>query len=134
MAAGKYSFIIEQGATTDFEIQYIDASGTPVDLTDYEGRMQIRSSAGGTVYITLSSSLGPCGTGLNFNGSPSSEGYPLPKSSGSIGIYIASVSSSALDFNEAVYDLEIYSGSTCPYVIRVIEGNVKLSKEITTTP
>lgn len=134
MAAGKYSFIIEQGATTDFEIQYTDSSGDPVNLSDYEGRMQIRSSVGGEVYITLSSSLGPCGTGLNFNGSPSTEGYPFPKSSGSIGIYIASVSSSALDFSEGVYDLEIYSGSDCPYVIRLLEGNVKLSKEVTTAP
>jgi len=134
MAAGKYSFMIEQGATTDFEIQYTDASGNPVDLTDYEGRMQIRSAPEGTIYITLSSSLGPCGTGLNFNGSPSDAGYPKPKTSGSIGIYIASVSSSALSFNEAVYDLEIYSGSDCPYVIRLLEGNVKLSQEITTAP
>ena len=33
MAAGKYSFIIEQGATTDFEVQYKDSSGSPVDLS-----------------------------------------------------------------------------------------------------
>ena len=32
MAAGRYSFVIEQGATTDFEILYKDANGEAVDL------------------------------------------------------------------------------------------------------
>ena len=69
MAAGKYNFVIEQGATTDFQIEYKDGNGDPVDLTYYSGRMSIKSAIGGTDYINLSSSLGPCGTGLNFSGS-----------------------------------------------------------------
>ena len=70
MAAGRYSFVIEQGATLDFEIKYTDSGGDPVDLTDYEGRMQIKNSqGGGTTYITLSSSIDNDGTGLNFSGS-----------------------------------------------------------------
>jgi len=128
MAAGKYNFIIEQGATTDFQILYKDGGNNPIDLTDYNGRMSIKSAIGGTEYINLSSSLGPCGTGLNFSGSRGTN----PPTSGSIGIYISAASSSALDFNEAVYDLEIYSGSNCEYVIRLLEGTVKLSKEVTT--
>lgn len=130
MAAGKYNFVIEQGATLDFQIEYKDASGAPIDLTNYEGRMSIKSGIGGTEYINLSSSLGPCGTGLNFSGSNNVN----PPTSGSIGIYISAASSSALDFNEGVYDLELYSGSNCEYVIRLIEGRVKLSKQVTTIP
>lgn len=130
MSAGKYNFIIEQGATTNFEIQYKDSSNNPIDLTDYNGRMSIKSAIGGTDYINLSSSLGPCGTGLNFNGSNGT----TPPTSGSIGIYISAVSSSALDFTEGVYDLEIYSGSNCEYVIRLLEGKVQLSKQVTTIP
>lgn len=130
MAAGKYNFVIEQGATLDFEIQYKDANGTPIDLTNYEGRMSLKSGVGGTEYINLSSSLAPCGTGLNFNGL----GGTKPRTSGSIGIYIAAVSSSELNFDQAVYDLELYSGSNCEYVIRLIEGNVRLSKQVTTIP
>jgi hypothetical protein len=41
MAAGKYSFVIEQGSTVDFEIQYKDSSNNPVDLTGYSGKMMI---------------------------------------------------------------------------------------------
>ncbi len=70
MSAGRYSFTIEQGATLDFELAYKDSSNNPIDLTGYQGRMQIRPSVGSdTVYITLSSSLDSDGTGLNFNGS-----------------------------------------------------------------
>jgi hypothetical protein len=87
--------------------------------------MQIRPSVTSTtVYITLSSSLYADGTGLNFSGSNGT----TPPTSGSIGVYISAVSSSALSFDQAVYDLEIYSGS---YVSRILEGQVKLSLNVT---
>jgi hypothetical protein len=125
MSAGRYSFTIEQGSTLNLELQYKDASGTPINLSDYGGRMQIRPTVGSsTIYITLSSSLEPDGTGLNFSGSNGQ----TPPSSGSIGMYISAVSSSALNFDMGVYDLEIYSGSV---VTRILEGQIKLSKEVT---
>lgn len=131
MAAGKYSFAIEQGSTVDFEIAYKDSNGDPIDLTDYQARMQIRPSKGSDVtYITLSSSLAADGTGLNMSGSDSIN----PPTSGTIGIFISANSSSEFDFNEAAYDLEIVSGSTYPIVTRLIEGNVKLIKEVTEGP
>jgi hypothetical protein len=131
MAAGKYSFTIEQGTTVDFEIQYKDSNGSPVDLTGYSGRMMIRSNYADdspTTYLTLSSSRNSDGTGLNFSGSNGS----TPPTSGSIGVYVAACTSSALTFTTAKYDLEIYSGSgACPYTVRLLEGNVSLSKQVT---
>jgi len=129
MSAGKYSFTIEQGATLQFEIQYKDSNNSPIDLSTYNGRMQVRPTVGSSdVYLTLSSTLQSDGTGLNFSGSNGS----TPTESGSIGIYISAVTSSNLDFNEAYYDLEIYSGSgNSEYVVRLLEGKVKLSKEVT---
>ena len=126
MAAGKYSFIIEQVATTDFEIVWKDGNGGVIDLTNYHARMQIRSDYGanGTLYASLSSSLDPDGTGLNLSGSNGTN----PLSSGSIGVFISAASSSAFNFSEAKYDLEVVSGS---YVTRLIEGKVKLNKEVT---
>lgn len=132
MAAGKYSFSIEQGSTVDFEIAYKDSAGEPIDLTGYQARMQIKDNAGGsTTYITLSSSAepSPCGTGLNMSGSNGLN----PPESGTIGILIAAVSTSQFTFDSAVYDLEIASGSgDCTVVTRLVEGNVKLIKEVTT--
>jgi hypothetical protein len=131
MAAGKYNFTIEQGTTIDFEIQYKDSNNIPIDLTGYSGRMMIRSNFADnspTTYLTLSSSRNSDGTGLNFSGSRSTK----PPTSGSIGIYIASCTSSALTFVTARYDLEIYSGSApCPYTVRLLEGQVNLSKQVT---
>jgi hypothetical protein len=43
MAAGKYSFIIEQGSTLNFEVQYKDSASTTINLSGYSGKMQIRS-------------------------------------------------------------------------------------------
>ena len=128
MSAGRYSFTIEQGTTFQLELIYKDSNQIPINLTGYSGRMQIRPTVdSNTVYLTLSSSLNADGTGLNFSGSSGTN----PPSSGSIGIYIASCTSSLLNFTNAYYDLEIYSGSNCPYTVRLIEGQVQLSKEVT---
>ncbi len=128
MSAGRYSFTIEQGATIDFELTYKDSDGNPIDLTGYQGRMQLRPSAGSeTIYITLSSSLSPDRTGLNFSGSSGLN----PPTSGTIGIFISAYSSSQLSFNEAYYDLELATGSAYPIVTRLLEGQVKLSPNIT---
>jgi hypothetical protein len=126
MAAGIYNILLEQGTTVDFKIQYKDVSGSAINLTGYGAAMQIRSNFADnnpTTYITLSSSLATDGTGLNM--SSASTGY--------IGIYISACSSSALNFLNARYDLEIFSGSvgTCPITTRILEGQVNLNKETT---
>jgi len=130
MSAGRYPLYIEQGASLDFEVQYLDSEGNPVDLSGYSARMQIRPSTNSsTVYVTLSSSLQPDGTGLNLSGSHSLK----PPTSGSIGVFISSCTSSLLTFNDAVYDLELfvpYDGG-CNYVTRLIQGPVRLSQEVT---
>jgi hypothetical protein len=122
MAAGKFSFIIEQGSTVNFSIVYNDSDGNPVDLSQYGSKMQIRQTYSSPSLLTLSSSLNADGTGLNMSNAVS----------GAIGIYIASCTSSMLTFNEALYDLDIISGSgNCPTVTRILEGKVKLSPEVT---
>ena len=129
MAAGKYSFVIEQGATTDFELIYKDSNGNPVNLTAHRAKMQIRPSVGSSeVYLTLSSSLQPDGTGLNISGSSGTN----PPESGSIGIFISHATSSTLDFTQGYYDLEIASGTgVSTRVTRVLEGTIQLSKNVT---
>jgi hypothetical protein len=125
MAAGRYNFVIEQGTTFELELQYKDSNNNAIDLTGYSGKMQLRPFVGATAsYLCLSSSRQPDGTGLNFNGLYGT--YPV--TSGSIGVYISAATSSALTFSEAVYDLEIYSGS---FVSRLLQGKVQLSREVT---
>jgi hypothetical protein len=125
MAAGRYSFVLEQGATFNIQLDWTDGNGDPIDLTGYHARMQLRPTVESSdVILSLSSSLDVSGSGIFLRGSTND----LPLTSGSIGIYIAADTSQNLDFNEAYYDLEIVSGAT---VTRLVEGKVKLSKNVT---
>jgi hypothetical protein len=130
MSAGRYPIYIEQGATIDFEVQYKDSNGNPVNLTGYGARMQIRPSVSSNeIYLSLTSNLNTDGTGINMSGSSPYK----PPTSGSLGIYIASCTSSMLNFGDAVYDLEIFApiDVDCPIVTRILQGPVRLSKEVT---
>jgi hypothetical protein len=125
MAAGRYSFTIEQGATTNLQINWTDSSGSAIDLTGYHSRMQIRPGVeSDVVFLSLSSSLESDGTGINLSGSNGE----TPLQSGSLAIYISADSTEDLNFNEAYYDLEMVNGSE---VTRLLEGKVKLSKNVT---
>jgi len=120
MPAGKYSLLIEQGATLNLSLSYKDSKGALINLTGYSGKMQIKSDYADnnpTTYLTLSSSLQPDGTGIIMGGV-----------SGTIGIFISATTSSALTFSSASYDLEITTGSL---VTRLIQGPVFVSKEVT---
>ena len=115
MAAGSYDITIEQGATFSLPISYKDSAGDVVDLSSsYTSRMMIKESAGGTTIKSLT------------NGS----GMTLAASGNNIVIDITATDTAAMDFDTAVYDLEIVSGSSGA-VTRVLEGKVKLSREIT---
>lgn len=125
--AARYSFTIDQGATIQFEVIYADSNNVPVDLTGYTAKMQLRPSPGSeTLYATLSTTISPNGSGLYVTGLPDN---PKPESSGSIGVVMSAALTSTFDFGDASYDLEITSGS---YVARVIEGKIRLNKEVTT--
>lgn len=120
MPAGKYTLLIEQGATLNLSLAYKDSANTAIDLTGYSAKMQIKDNYADnatTTYLTLSSSLQPDGTGLTLGGV-----------SGTIGIYVSAATSSALTFSSASYDLEITSGST---VTRLLQGSAFISKEVT---
>ena len=145
MAAGQYNFTIEQGTTVDFEVQYSDSGSNGIDLSAYDhARMQIRQSHESDVIIYLSSSnsgfshgyvQNPTNngdhTGLSLLGSVAA-GQNKPMSSGSIGIYVSAHNTANFNFDKAQYDLELVSGSgDYPIVHRILQGKIKLSKEIT---
>ena len=132
MASGKYSFIVEQGATTDFQIVYKDSDGVAVDLSGYTAAMQLRDSKGGsTLYATLTSSLGDIYTKTSGSAFLSLSGSNLTTDqvSGSIGVYIGHSVTNDFSFNEAYYDIEITNGQIRT---RLLEGAIKLTKQVTT--
>lgn len=122
MAAGRYSIVIEQGATFELSVVYKDSTGAAIDLSNYGARMQVRSvHESNTVLVSLTTTLDSDGSGITITGV-----------SGSIYVRLSAASSSNLSFSTGVYDLEIYSGSgNTEYVQRILEGKVKLSKQAT---
>tara|TARA_R100001244_G_scaffold123178_1_gene92827 strand:+ start:125 stop:493 length:369 start_codon:yes stop_codon:yes gene_type:complete len=121
MAAGQYNFTIEQGATLKKQFTYKDSTGAVVDLDNYVTRMQIRTSQGSDAKIADldNSTLGGL-TILPTTGSAVS---------GTIELHIHADSSSLYSFDQAVYDLEIISQGGI--VTRLLQGRIKLSKEVT---
>ena len=128
MASGKYAFVIEQGSTLRFGIEYVDVNLQPIDLTGYDARMQIRSDYAdrtNVLYATVSASIDADGTGLYLHGLNQDQ----PLTSGSIGVVISAVKTASMSFcDNAYYDLELYSGSL---VTRLLEGMVILNPEVT---
>ena len=133
MAAGNYTFTIEQGATTDFEIQYKDSGSNAIDLSGQYAEMRIRTTYGGAALATLTSSMGAPGLSYTkHSGSSflSISGSDLATSitSGSIGVYIGHSLTDAFTFDKAYYDVEVTNGQART---RILQGKVKLSKDVT---
>jgi len=110
MAAGKYNFTLEQGATFSREITVQD-SGSAMNLTGYTPRMQMRSTHdSSTIALTFTATI-------------------LNAAQGKISLSATDTLTSAVEEGIYVYDLEIESsGGT---VTRLMEGNVTVTPEVT---
>jgi len=119
MAAGKYDITIEQGATYELKISYKDDAGSVIDLSSgYVARMKIRDSVGGSIIASTESADSPKNT---ITIALAASGYNIVPT-------ISAANTAALDFDNAVYDLELVAGSV---VDRIMQGRVALDKEIT---
>lgn len=114
---------IYQGQTFQFRFQVTAADEvTPIDLTDYKARMQVRETlADDDILITLTTE----------NGSIS-----ITALSGYVNLLISAADTAALDTDfdvvQWVYDLEVYDDTVSPtYVERIAEGVVLVFPEVT---
>lgn len=133
MAAANYIFTIEQGATVDFEIQYLDSGSVPISLEgDQFLEMRIRETYGDTAVAELTSSLESGVTYSKQSGSAflsiSGSNLLTPPTSGSIGVYIGHEVTDSFTFDKALYDIELTNGEART---RILQGRIKLSKDVT---
>jgi hypothetical protein len=112
MAAAKYDFTIEQGATFRRRITY-KANGTAVNLTGATARMKAKRSDGSIVFSLTELA-----------------GITLGGTSGTIDLYISDSETAAFNFDTALHDLEITLANGD--VKRLFKGVVMLSRETTT--
>jgi hypothetical protein len=121
MAAGIYNFTIEQGTTFTRTFKYKDSSGGPLDLSEYAITMDIRDNVDSPTRISkLSTSEGSFVVSIPSDGDGTTPNQ--------IDLTISSTLTASYNFNTAVYDIEIDNGSV---VTRLLQGKIKLSKEVT---
>lgn len=109
MGAARYAIRIEQGATWKPVLTLRDT-----DLTGYTARMQIRPDIDSdTVLLELTTS-----NGITIDGP-----------AGQITLHLTDVETTALDWREGVYDLELIAPSGD--VQRLLKGPVEVDPEVT---
>lgn len=108
---------IEQGSTFFNIVIYRDVNGDPVNLTGYTAEMQIRKTKeSSTILLTLDTSNGYLALG---------------GAAGTVTINVPANITDALDFIWGRYDLELYPAGNTDDAIRLLEGKINLSKQVT---
>src|SRR5215207_9195643 len=97
MAAGKYDFTIEQGATFRRTLTWKDEDGNPIDLTGCTARLKIYRSNGTDIKLLTTDTDG---------------GITLGGPAGTIELYLSDEATADLDFDTARYVLKITSPNT----------------------
>jgi len=116
MGVANHDFVIPQGALFHNIVIYKDNNGDPVDITGYTMAMHIRKfKADEDSELEISSS-----DYLENGGA-----------AGSITISVPGSITDDLDFVWGYYDLELYPNGVEADAIRILEGRVKLSKQVT---
>tara|TARA_B100001996_G_scaffold149717_1_gene113955 strand:- start:74 stop:412 length:339 start_codon:yes stop_codon:yes gene_type:complete len=111
MSAGTYNLVIDQGS--DFALDLvIKQSGSALDLSNYTGRAQLRTSV---------------------DASSASASFTVTKtnaSGGALKMELEASTSSSLAAGQYVYDLEIYTSGDST-VKRILQGDVTITPEVT---
>jgi hypothetical protein len=112
---GTYNLTIYQGATFRQSIIWRNADSTPIDLTGYTARMQIRKSVRATT--------------TEADMTTENSGIVISALTGEIELNLTAVQTAAIDIQDGVYDLELIDADGT--VTRLMEGSVTVSPEVT---
>ena len=104
MASTK-NLVIDQGATFNANIQYLDTNKNPISLTGYSVRSKMRTSYDSPNAAIISATV-------------------TNASTGNISLYLDAANTSLLHYGRYVYDVEAYSSNT---VIRIQEGAITVT-------
>lgn len=115
MSATTFDITIEQGATFTLSLVWKDSAGTPINLTGWTARMQVRPSYGSDVVL------------LNLNST--SGGITLGGLAGTIEVVGSATATAAITGRKAVYDIELVAPGGA--VTRLLQGLATLSPEVT---
>lgn len=114
MALSTYDMTAEQGSDFATTITYTNDSGTPINLTGYTSRMQVRKFASSATPI------------LTFT---NSSGMTITAGSGVIDLAITAAAMAMVPAGSYQYDLEIIDSSG--EVIKLLAGKFDVEAEVT---
>jgi len=118
MTAVRENLVIEQGATFEFNISWMQSDETtPVDITGFTARMHIRGD------IDESATLLELTT--------ENSRIVLGGTAGTVQLLITATDTAALAFTEGVYDLELVDTGGTGDVTRLTYGGVEVRFEVT---
>ena len=127
MAAGKYNFIVEQGAQHDVTFRYKLADGTYQNLTGYHVRMSVKDHISDTTFVYQATSDTSQTAQSSFN-----QHFTLSDQSATPGQFVLSIPAGVtrnFSFGQGVYDLELEVNST-GVTTRLLEGKFKVKPEV----
>lgn len=114
VAPGILNLTLSQGATWNVSMTYQNAEGQPIDLTNYDARMQARTS-----YDAANAILDIAdGSGIILGGT-----------TGEVTISVPAGTTANIPAAQYVYDLELISSAN--EVTRLIEGTLIVTPEVT---
>jgi len=133
MAAGNYNFTIEQGTTFKRTFKYKDSTGNPIDLAQHDVHMDVRSSIDTSTAILDINETGATKNGVDTTSHTFFKvtSASLDANANEINLTIDAETTASMSFDTAVYDIEISDDSTPKVVTRILQGKIKLSKEVT---
>lgn len=115
MSAVQQDITIEQGATFQLELIWKNPDTTPINLTGYTARMQVRKKHADTVKVLdLTTQNGK---------------IIITPLLGKINVTVPATETDDITIKTGVYDLELESSTGI--VTRLIEGGVTVSPEVT---
>lgn len=117
VTAAKSDIVMEQGTTFERNLYYRDNDRNPIDITGYTAAMHVRAQKNSTdALLTLTSSAGYIVIG---------------GATGHLEIHIPANEMEGLNFVWGFYDLELYPEGDTTQAFRLLEGRIRLTKEVT---
>lgn len=120
MAAGKYNFIIEAGATYTTTITYTNNTNVPIAIT--RARISVKDHITDESFVYRASSDTNLDTGFSA--------HITLTTTGTFVLTIPSTVTSSFTFNQGVYDVEVFL--TGGGIVRILEGKFKVKPQVST--
>ncbi len=122
MSAGKLNLTIEVGAKYSKQLTWNDSAGNPIDTSLYTAEMHIRDTANAAAILLALRSTAPSAT----EGSITLSGV-----GGGILLEVGADVTDDITWTAGVYDLELTLIADANDVIRLLEGKVKTTPNVT---